>query len=58
MALQVAPTPVLKGKDVERFDKLVKEGLKKRTKLVPTPKLDEARRKIREYARKRGFTSC
>jgi hypothetical protein len=30
MALQIAPTPILSGKDSELFNKSLKKGLKKR----------------------------
>ena len=38
MALPIAPTPVLRGKDSERFNKSLKKGLKKR---VPKKRVEE-----------------
>jgi len=46
MSLPIAPTPVLKGKDAERFEAMVKEGLKHPCGPVPTPGLDQARELI------------
>ena len=46
MALPIAPTPVLKGKDADRFEAMIEEGLKHPTGPVPTPKLDEAIKKL------------
>lgn len=52
MALPIAPTPILRGKDVDRFNKMVADGLKKGDTLPPLPNLDNAARKIKEYAAK------
>lgn len=52
MALAIAPTPTLYGKDAERFTKKVEEDLKKPVRPTPTPKLAKARRLVREYAAK------
>ena len=43
MAMQVAPTPVLEGKNSRRFDRLVKEGLAKRVSFAPTPGIEKIR---------------
>ena len=57
MALPIAPTPVLTGKAAERFLAMVKEGLKHPTGPVPTPGLDEARKKVLEnYAKEQNKT--
>lgn len=50
MARPVEPTPVLRGKDARRFEKKIKHGLKKPTKLISTPKLDRARELVRQHA--------
>lgn len=46
MALLIAPTPVLEGKDAERFLERVRLGLLKPAKLIPIPKLPTSRRRI------------
>ncbi len=38
MALPIAPTPKLTGKNAERFLERVRLGLLKLAKLIPTPK--------------------
>ena len=43
MAMQVAPTPVLEGKNAIRFDRLVKEGLTQKVSFVPTPGINKIR---------------
>jgi hypothetical protein len=50
MALPIAPTPILRGKDARDFEKKIKSDLQKPTALVPTPKLDAARALIQQYA--------
>jgi hypothetical protein len=50
MALPIAPTPVLRGKDAERFDARVMEDLKNPTYAIATPKLENAKLLVREYA--------
>ena len=50
MALPIAPTPILRGKDVDKFNKMIEEGLKNKKPLPQLPDLSRARRKIREYA--------
>jgi len=54
MALPVKPTPCLKGRDAKKFEKKLFDDLKKPTKLVDTPKLNQAKRKLEEYASKGG----
>ena len=46
MSIPITPTPVLEGKNAKRFDRLVKQGLKKPVKFVPTPGLEEVKNKI------------
>ena len=48
MSLPIAPTPVLKGKHAEKFMAMVEEGLERPVVLIPTPRLEEARRKVLE----------
>jgi hypothetical protein len=50
MALPIAPTPILRGKDAERFDARVREDLERPTSAVATPKLENAKLLVREYA--------
>ncbi|MBF0228545.1 MAG: hypothetical protein HQK63_02965 [Desulfamplus sp.] len=52
MALPIASTPILSGEEAEDFDRKILEGLKKPVYPVPTPKLDNAKRLIKEYADK------
>ncbi len=52
MALPIAPTPILRGKDAQRFVLTVANDLKRPASYVPTPKLAEAERLVREYATK------
>ncbi len=49
MALPIAPTPLLRGKDAERFVRTVARDLKHPASYVPTPKLEEARKLVRQY---------
>lgn len=51
MALPIAPTPILRGKDVDRFNKMIEEGLKNKKPLPPLPDLSEVRRKHLEYVK-------
>ncbi|MDQ1317212.1 MAG: hypothetical protein QG588_863 [Candidatus Poribacteria bacterium] len=53
MALPIGNTPTLKGKDAVRFSERIKKDLAKPAKLIPTPKIEEARRAVKEYAAKR-----
>jgi hypothetical protein len=53
MALPIAATPVLTGQDAFVFCRTIEEDLKKPTRLIPTPKLEAARKKIQQYASER-----
>jgi hypothetical protein len=53
MALPIADTPILGKKETTRFLKQIKEDLKSPAELIPTPKIEEARRLVKEYAAKR-----
>jgi len=53
MALRIAPTPYLKGKDAQEFERKIEEGLKKPATATPTPKLAKANKLIEEYAKSR-----
>lgn len=44
MALPIAPTPVLKGKEAKRFLKEVSENVNKPVKLSPEPNFKEIRK--------------
>ncbi len=52
MAKAITPTPKLDAKASGKFLKRVEQGLKEAVGLVPTPKLSEAQKKIKEYAHK------
>ena len=61
MSIPIAPTPILEGKNAKRFDRLVKQGLKKPVKFVPTPGLEEVKKKIkmeREIDYKKAFETA
>ena len=46
MALPIAPTPILRGKDADRFLALIEDGLKHPTRPVPTPDIDRFIRRL------------
>ena len=50
MALPIGDTPILEGKDAERFAELINNGLKRPATLVPTPKVEEGRKLVKAYA--------
>ena len=50
MALPIAATPVLTGQDAVVFMRTIEEDIKKPSRLVPTPKLEQARRLIKQHA--------
>ncbi|SDU38914.1 MULTISPECIES: hypothetical protein [Desulfobacula] len=50
MAIPIAPTPVLKGKEAVEFQKRLDADLKRPVSLVDTPKLEKARKLIKQYA--------
>jgi len=59
MALPIAPTPFLTGRDAERFDRLVAEGLKHPLRPKNIQVDWEALRQIkREIAAKRREVAC
>jgi len=49
MALPIADTPVLNKIEYIRFLRKIKKDLLKPTKLVPTPKIEDARKLIKKY---------
>jgi hypothetical protein len=53
MALPIAATPVLTGQDAKAFSATIEKDLKKPSRLVPTPKLEQARKLIKQHASKR-----
>lgn len=57
MALPIAATPVLTGQDAETFSATIARDLKKPSRLVPTPKLEQARKLIKQHASKRKESS-
>jgi len=52
MAVPITPTPVLEGKEAADFIKILKEQNIK-VPLTPLPRIEEARKKIRENANAR-----
>ena len=50
MATPIAPTPKLSAKASKKFLNQVENDLKRPVDYVPTPKLPEARKKIKKYA--------
>ena len=55
MALPIAPTPYLMGRDAERFDRIVADGLKNRVPLtLPNVDWDDIHRVQREVAAREG----
>ena len=50
MAMPIAPTPVLEGKEVAEFKKRLDADLKRPVRLVQTPKIGKARKLIKQYA--------
>ena len=55
MALPIAPTPALKGKDAERFMAMVEEGLKHPCGPIPASGLEEAIKKVLESIHERSL---
>ncbi|MCK5591455.1 MAG: hypothetical protein KAI72_05820 [Candidatus Pacebacteria bacterium] len=51
MALPIRPTPVLTGKDADRFEKIIKNG--KKTGPIPTPNLKNVIELIKNNADKK-----
>lgn len=52
MALPIAATPILEGKDATRFLGQIQSDLKKPANYKPTPRLGKARQLIKAYAAK------
>jgi hypothetical protein len=52
MALPIAATPVLEGKDASDFLRRIESDLKKPLKYTPTPKLGKARELVKKYVAK------
>ena len=50
MALPIAATPVLTGKEAAKFLTALHQDEQKPIRLTPTPKLDEACELIKKYA--------
>jgi hypothetical protein len=50
MALPIAPTPVLRGKEAADFVRWIHANENKKVGLVPTPKLEQAIKLLRENA--------
>ncbi len=54
MSKPVLPTPTLKRAEAKKFERKIKEGLKKPAGLVPTPKLKQARKMLKALERQEG----
>lgn len=54
MPLPIEATPILEGEDAEKFFAKIKEDLKTPTSLIPTPKLEQAREKIKNIKEEKG----
>jgi len=50
MALPIGRTPILRGKAAESFIVKLKADLKKPVRLVPTPKIDTAKKMVLAHA--------
>jgi hypothetical protein len=50
MALPIGETPILKGREATTFIKRMHKDAQKPVGPIPTPKLDEAYKSIKEYA--------
>lgn len=50
MALPIGATPVLKGKDAERFLKMVRDNENKKVGPTPTPNIEKAKELIKKYS--------
>ena len=53
MALPIQPTPILKGKVAREFENRINRDLAHPVELKDTPKLEQARKSVKEYAFKR-----
>lgn len=52
MAMQIAPTPILKGEDARQFLEKIENDLNRPAKYTPTPKIEAARKLVKEYVEK------
>ena len=50
MALAIAATPVLRGRAAKKFEKKLRQDLKRPSTLIATPKLEDARTAVKVYA--------
>ena len=50
MAMPVTPTPMLKGREANKFFKVVCKGLENPASFTPTPNLDQARKIVKNDA--------
>ncbi len=53
MAVPITPTPVLEGKEAADFIKTILKEQNIKVPLTPLPRIEEARKKIRENANAR-----
>jgi len=52
MALPIAATPALKGRDASAFLRRIESDLKKPLTYIPTPKLGQAKELVKKYVAK------
>ena len=50
MALPIQPTPILKGKAAEKFEKKIQHDLQVPVCLKATPKIENARKIVKQHA--------
>lgn len=50
MAMPIAPTPILRGREAKKFDLRIEEDLKTPTSIIATPRLENAKLLLRKNA--------
>ena len=53
LALPIVATPILRGREARQFETRLQQDLKKPSKLIATPKLEDARSAVKAYAEER-----
>lgn len=53
MAIPIGATPILKGREADRFITMVIESEKHPIRFVATPKLEKAREMVKKYSEKK-----
>jgi len=52
MARPIQPTPILRGKEAKKFEIKIEQDLQIPAYLKATPKIEQARKSVKEYALK------